>query len=276
MKKFVLKLGVLFFLPFCMSCTERSFMYKESIDVAMFTEKNGVFEVHEGKVNEFEVMLSVTKLSDVDREFIVKIDSRGGNMEAIQGRQFDLPNPVVVIPAGQWSSTVKVLGYADYLPVEGDRILNLTLTDPESLDAGMNTYYSLYLTRRCQFNINDFYGEFRQTASIFAMEDPWGNPLNIVVNFTPGAKADEVILRSLYIKDVDVVMTVREDGNGGCKIEVADQYVAVVGSATGITWAHGTGEWNACTKRLVLTLTFTSKDGSVPPQTFPETFVKKL
>lgn len=290
MRKIVLKLGVLFFLPFCFSCTEEDFIYKGDADLIVFGEPSGVFRVFEEKqINEMEVVVGVTRLSDVDREVIVQIAAPEipGRMDAIQGVHFDIPDPVVVIPAGQWQGTLKIIGYFPYLPTGEDRVLNLRIIDEASQEVGMNLSYSLFLTKRCKADMTDFQGTFRFVESIHGFEKPSAGPVptplpEIDVEFTPGEKPDEFIIRAPYPQyskaDMRVVAK-KDEATGDYILEVPDQFIMKAAEGANAPMFDlnviGTGTWDACTKKLELLVTFHDPERGVIVPESPARFIKK-
>ncbi len=93
-----------------------------------------------------EITLGVSKTSDKDRTFSVIVDAANSN--AIEGQDYDFVNKSVIIPAGKYTGTIKIKGYYNNLPKEGDKKLVLKLdADEGMLQEGTTTSMAIYLSR---------------------------------------------------------------------------------------------------------------------------------
>lgn len=93
-----------------------------------------------------EITLGVSKTSNKDRTFNVVVDA--ANSDAVEGQHYDFVNKSVVIPAGKYIGTIKIKGYYNNLPKEGNKKLVLKLdADEAMLQEGTTTSMAIYLSR---------------------------------------------------------------------------------------------------------------------------------
>lgn len=125
MKKIISFIGVLSLILFA-SCSEDD---SNNIPEAyFFTSESASFPVSDDAGDFIELEISSTQKSSVDRTFTIAVDEEAST--AISS-QYSLESNQVVIPAGSFSTTVKVFGNYEALPVEGSVDLVIKIADSE-------------------------------------------------------------------------------------------------------------------------------------------------
>lgn len=247
MKRQNIKLWLLFLLPFIGGCTEQKFVFNDPEGAIFFTSSTSTVSVPEEKeVTESLITVGASNLSDVDREFVLRIDVKGlGLEEAKQGEHYDIPNPVIVIPAGEWTGSAKILIYPEFLPKGTDVVAYFSLTNMSDTEfAKYNQTLALYLSRSCKFDINDLIGDYSFTSKIFIPADP---TLVRTVKVVKEEGKDNVLrLKSIYGGANDLVFSVAVNELGELEIIAAKQKVITL--AAGAYYFEGTGTWNTCLK----------------------------
>ncbi|MGM9768074.1 MAG: DUF4984 domain-containing protein [Candidatus Cryptobacteroides sp.] len=114
----------------------------------------------------FDVMIAATRACGHDRTFAVEVIDNESN--AVFGHHYSIPTQTVVIPAGERSTSVRIIG--NYDAVESDDSLSVTL----SLVAAGDEYWDIYgqktrvlLKKVCPFDIHNYEGHCLVTSSFW-------------------------------------------------------------------------------------------------------------
>ena len=130
---------------FLMGC-ENDPIHYSGPDFVSFNEGAINKVVKENEDGILEITLGVSKTSNADRTFSVVVDA--ANTTAVEGQDYDFVNKSVIIPAGKYTGTIKIKGYYNNLPKEGDKKLVLKLdADEGMLQEGTTTSMAIYLSR---------------------------------------------------------------------------------------------------------------------------------
>ncbi len=141
---------------------------------------------------------------DYDRTFAVEIIDKGST--AVEGRDYRLESNTLTIPAGEYSTDIKV--FADYDRFEDDDTLsfNLKLVMPDQLRwdlYGDETKVSMY--KVCPFDINTFNG-WCVTTSLFLYSYPGvsNSSYQRLIRSTVDEKTNTVTLHDWLFDGYDV------------------------------------------------------------------------
>ena len=114
----------------------------------------------------FEVMIAATQSCDHDRTFAVEVLNMESN--AVFGHHYTIPEQTVTIPAGERSTSIKIIG--DYDNVEASDSLSVTLALVSAEDGNWDLYGQktrVLLKKVCPFDINNFTGHCVVTSSFW-------------------------------------------------------------------------------------------------------------
>lgn len=127
MKKIISFIGVLSLILFA-SCSEDD---SNNIPEAyFFTSESASFAVSDDGGDFIELEISSTQKSTVDRTFTIEVDTEASS-EELESSMYSLESTQVVIPAGSFSTTVKVFGNYEALPETGSVDLVVKIADSE-------------------------------------------------------------------------------------------------------------------------------------------------
>lgn len=183
MKKLLLILSVFSFFTF-ISCSE-----DDSNDIGntsyLFLSTTTNLPVFEGQVSSVDVKVGVTTKSDVDRVFSIEVDM---DESTATPDQYSIPTTEVTIPAGSYSSTFKIFGNYDQLPVDETRTVVLKIKDGVGAVGGKSVN-TVSLFRACATNAVTLTFNFDGYAS----EIGWQlvkNPSTTIASVNPTTYAD--------------------------------------------------------------------------------------
>lgn len=154
---------LLLFTVFVSSCSKEDVLYSGN-DYVLFADTMAYVPVTEDQNKTFDVEISATKVSGVDRNYAVELVVNKSN--AIEGHHFDLVSNNLTIKAGELSGKIQVKGYYDNI-VYGEKLeFTLRLLAPK--DQKWELYgdeAKLSLIKCPKFDINKFAGNLRMYAA---------------------------------------------------------------------------------------------------------------
>ncbi|MGM9739798.1 MAG: DUF4984 domain-containing protein [Candidatus Cryptobacteroides sp.] len=173
-------------------CQEKFTTYSGPSYIA-FSDTLNICPVQQGG-EAFDVMIASTRATGHDRTFAVEVIDSESN--AVFGHHYTIPSQTVVIPAGERSTSLRIIG--NYDAVESGDSLSITL----SLVAADDEKWDLYgqktrvlLKKVCPFDINNFAGHCVVTSSFWL----YYNSSNLERLTTSEVVADEE--NTILIKD---------------------------------------------------------------------------
>lgn len=145
------------------SCEKEDSLYSGN-DYVLFADTLAFMPVTEDVNRTFDVEISATKVSNVDRNYAVELVVNKTN--AIEGHHFDLVTNNLTIKAGELSGKIKVKGYYDNI-VYGERLeFTLRLLAPKEQKWEIYGDEARFSLIKCpKFDINKFAGNLRMFAA---------------------------------------------------------------------------------------------------------------
>lgn len=151
-------------LAFFTACNTKHITYTGPMYIAFADSLNICPVMQSGEP--FEVYIAATKPSSVDRTFSVEVLNKKSN--AIYGHHFEIENQTVTIPAGEMSTTVRIIGNYDNIESSDSLSVVLSLLSVEDYEwdlYGQTT--RIELKKACAFDVNNFTGWVKMTSSFW-------------------------------------------------------------------------------------------------------------
>lgn len=145
------------------SCNSERHVIYDGPDYIMFSDTLYTFGILDSG-EYFDIPICATKPCDYDRNVAVEIVERQSN--AIDGYQYSLESPTVVIPAGSLVANVRVKGFPENMNAGDSLGFVLNLITDEDLEWDLyGTKTSVRLVKCCPFDRNAFVGPLLVTSS---------------------------------------------------------------------------------------------------------------
>ncbi len=184
------------------SCQEKYITYSGPSYIA-FPDTLSICPVQQNGVP-FDLVVASTNTSDHDRTFGVEVVASKSN--AIYGHHYRLESQTVVIPAGERTANIRVIG--NYDNVAADDSLSVTLSLVSAEDENWELYGQqtrILLKKICPFDIHNFEGWCRVTSSFWLQ-------YSSSLDYSRLVKAEvvddhTVAIKDFLMDDFDITMT---------------------------------------------------------------------
>lgn len=151
----------------------------------------------------FDVYIAATKPSSVDRTFSVEVLNKKSN--AIYGHHFEIENQTVTIPAGEMSTTVRIIGNYDNIESSDSLSVVLSLLSVEDYEwdlYGQTT--RIELKKACAFDVNNFTGWVKMTSSFWLQYSSSLNFERIVKSEPVEGEPNTFVIKDFMMDGYDV------------------------------------------------------------------------
>lgn len=129
-------------------------------EYVLFSQPSGKFSVKEQGSKEYEITVGTTLPASADLTLSIDVDT--DKSTAVEGRDFRLLTPVVTIPAGEMTATVKVEGIYQNLSPEGVKLI-LNIEGAEGLiNPNFGNSYTLTMSQLYEVTMEKLVGSYRQ------------------------------------------------------------------------------------------------------------------
>lgn len=168
MKKIYTLITAFIFFTLFTGCEENDIATYSGPEFVQFAQSTAKFSVKEKGEKTYELLVGTTQPSTTDLTLSIEVDTK--NSTAIEGRDFRLLTPVVIIPAGGISTTVKIESMYKNLTPEGVKLVLLIKGADELINPHFGNSCTLNLSQFYELSMEKLVGTYVQKSI-----DPDGN-----------------------------------------------------------------------------------------------------
>ncbi len=168
MKKIYTLITAFIFFTLFTGCEENDIATYSGPEFVQFAQSTAKFSVKEKGEKTYELLVGTTQPSTTDLTLSIEVDTK--NSTAIEGRDFRLLTPVVTIPAGEISTTVKIESMYKNLTPEGVKLVLLIKGADELINPHFGNSCTLNLSQFYELSMEKLVGTYVQKST-----DPDGN-----------------------------------------------------------------------------------------------------
>lgn len=160
MKKLYIIVAALLACSIFTGCGDNDLATYSGPEYVQFAQSSGEFAVKEQGDQVYGFTVGTTRPAAADLALTIGVDA--DKSTAVEGRDFRLLTPVVTIPAGEMTGTVKIEGIYDNLSPEGVRLVLKIEGADERINPNFGNTYTLALSRKYELTMEKLVGTYLQ------------------------------------------------------------------------------------------------------------------
>lgn len=219
----------------CLGCSTEYTTY-EGETYIMFSKESHTLPIIDSE-EWFEIPISATKASSSNRTIGVEVVA--SESSAIEDRDFVIESNTLTIPAGKLTTSLRIKGISEALPINSKLSVKLRLVLDDALvweDYGTDT--TVTLQRCCPMDINAFTG-YAVVTSTWCMQ--YMNTDSRLVRTSLDSEAENrIIIEDMYYEGYDIALNLSNDDPLNPIATMGEaQAVGATGEAFGTIYGNG-------------------------------------
>ena len=201
MKKILIGLCAVFSLLITTAACDEEYTTYDGPSFISFSDTLYVLPVQNNE-EYFDIPVVASQKCDYDRTLAVEVVDKKTN--AVEGKQFSIESNTITIPAGQYTTNVRIRGNADNITVNDSLGLNLhILTNHAENEQLQYLDANVLLRKACPFDINDFTG-YCVVKSPYFDDYMKGTPARLVKTEVDPENENTIIFKDYFYEGYDV------------------------------------------------------------------------